>query len=109
MPMIKEIKKYAASDRELKMLLDKAEDYARVYVLARQRQKGCDGMGEMTNLKDEFKGVLDELLEYCKNKNYISVDSITITPENRTFSGDNFLDALDIDSLADELIKNHES
>ncbi len=92
MPMIKEIIKYAASDRELKMLLDKAYDYAQVYVLAKQRQKGCDGMGEVTNLKDEFQTVLGELFEYCKNKNYISADLL-------------LLDALDIDSLSIEMFR----
>jgi NTP pyrophosphatase (non-canonical NTP hydrolase) len=39
-------------------------------VLARQRQKGCDGLGEMTNLKDELREVLDDLLAYCKGHGY---------------------------------------
>lgn len=96
MPMIKEIIKYAASDRELKILLDKAEDYPRLYVLARQRQKGCDGMGDVTNLKDEFQTVLGELFEYCKNKNYISAALL-------------LLDALDIDSLSIEIFREYKS
>jgi hypothetical protein len=25
-----------------------------------EKQKGCDGMGEVAMLKDEFKGILDE-------------------------------------------------
>lgn len=52
------------------------------------RQKGCDGLGEMANLKDEFKGVLDEMLAYCKNNSYIA-DNISC----------------DIDAVTDELSK----
>jgi hypothetical protein len=92
--MITEIIKHTASDKELKILLDRVEDYARVYVFAKQRQKGCDGLGEMANLKDEFKGVLDELLGYCKKKKYISDDLLCPA-------------ALDIDRLSDEIIKEY--
>lgn len=92
--MITEIIKHTTSDKELKILLDRVEDYARVYVFAKQRQKGCDGLGEMANLKDEFKGVLDELLRYCKKKKYISDDLLCPA-------------ALDIDRLSEEIIKEY--
>jgi len=35
-------------------------------------QKGCDGMGEVAMLKDEFKGILDEWTnELFRQKGYI--------------------------------------
>jgi hypothetical protein len=68
--MIIKILDASKSDPGLARLLDDVREYACVYVLARQRQKGCDGLGEMTNLKDEFRGVLDDLLAYCKYKGY---------------------------------------
>ncbi len=80
------IHKTLKSDSQLERLLMKACEYANVYLFAKSRQKGCDGLGEMTNLKDEFKGVLDELIEYCQDKKYIA---------------DNLL--YDLDLIADEL------
>jgi SOS response regulatory protein OraA/RecX len=87
-PMIQELQKVAETDSELKGRLEKVRDYAEVYVFAKKRQKGCDGLGEMTNLKDEVKGILDEVLEYCRKKNYI---------------GDNI--SCDIDLIVDEVLK----
>ncbi len=84
--MIEEILKYAESDTELKRLLENLEDYARVYVLARKRQKGCDGMGEVATLKDEFKSKIDEFITYCKTKGYLVEDVL-----------------YDIDPFADEI------
>lgn len=72
--MIETIFKASKSDAQLAEFLREVTEYARVYVLARLRQKGCGGIGEMTNLKDEFRGVLDELLGYCKEKKYLSGD-----------------------------------
>ncbi|MEW6118143.1 MAG: hypothetical protein AB1553_14785 [Nitrospirota bacterium] len=89
--MIADILKYAEADITLKRLLEKAQDYARVYVFAKKRQKGCDGLGEMTNLKDEFRGVLDELMEYCKEKKY-TLDSFSP----------------DLDELSDAIIKEQD-
>jgi hypothetical protein len=53
--MIETVSKPAKSDALLAKYLGEVREYAQVYVLARQRQKGCDGLGEMTNLEDEFK------------------------------------------------------
>lgn len=86
--MIQEIQKAAETDSELKRRLETVRDYAEVYLFAKKRQKGCDGLGEMTNLKDEFKSVLDEMIEYCSKKSYIG--------HNIPF---------DIDSMADEVLE----
>jgi hypothetical protein len=88
MNLLSTIREHSRSDEQLLKLLNMASEYAEIYLLATQRQKGCDGLGEMTNLKDEFKGVLDEMIEYCRKKNYI---------------GDNI--SCDIDLIADEVLK----
>jgi hypothetical protein len=85
---ISSIAEHSKSDEQLLKLLNMASEYAEIYLLATQRQKGCDGMGEMTNLKDEFKSVLDEMIEYCRRKGYI---------------GNNI--SYDIDLMADELVR----
>lgn len=64
----------AKSDVQLAMLLEKVREYAQVYLLAKQRQKGCDEMGEVATLKDEFSGSLEEMIVYCKKKKYIPDD-----------------------------------
>jgi hypothetical protein len=81
----------SASDDRLAKLLADAKEYAQVYVLARQRQKGCDGMGELVTMKEEFRDVVDKVIQYCQEKKYIS--------ENISY---------DIDSIADEIFKDQE-
>jgi NTP pyrophosphatase (non-canonical NTP hydrolase) len=76
------------SDSQLAKLLSEAREYAQVYVLARQRQKGCDGLGEMTNLKEEFRDVVDKVIQYSQEKKYISE-----------------VISYDIDSISDEIVK----
>ena len=72
--MIDDILKASKSDAQLVRLLEKVREYTQVYLLAKQRQKGCDEMGEVATLKDEFRGVLDELIDYCKEKRYLPED-----------------------------------
>lgn len=86
--MLNDLLKFLETDATLKRLLDKAREYAQVYLLAKQRQKGCDEMGEVATLKDEFRGVLDEMIEYCKKKRYL--------PENFSY---------EIDNIAEEIAK----
>jgi len=86
--MIGKILDESRSDPELARLLDKAREYASVYVLARQRQKGCDGMGELATIKEELRDVIDKVIRYCQKKNYIS--------QNVSY---------DVDSIADEIVK----
>jgi len=84
--MIKAISETAKSDPILERLLDEVREYASIYVLARQRQKGCDGMGELATMKEEFKDIVDKVIQYCKEKKYISEVIF-----------------FDIDSIADEI------
>ena len=89
--MIKGISAIAKSDPGLVRLLDEAREYASVYVLARQRQKGCDGMGELATIKEEVRDVIDKVIEYCKEKKYITE-----------------VMSYDVDSIADEIVKGQE-
>ena len=75
MDMISAISEASKSDCELAVLLGNVQEYAQLYLLAKQRQKGCDGLGVMTNLKEEFNEALEELVEYCKNKGYLPDNS----------------------------------
>lgn len=84
--MFNAIQQNSKSDNQLAKLLADAREYAHVYVLARQRQKGCDGFGEMTNLREEFRDVVDKVIQYSQEKKYISQDV-----------------SYDIDSIADEI------
>jgi hypothetical protein len=72
--MVNTIKQSSKSDSRLAGLLNEAREYAQVYVLARQRQKGCDGMGELATMKEEFRDVVDKVIQYCKEKKYIPLD-----------------------------------
>jgi NTP pyrophosphatase (non-canonical NTP hydrolase) len=90
--MIKKIIKAAQTDPGLVRLLGEAREYASVYELARQRQKGCDGMGELATMKEEFRDVVDKVIQYSKEKKYISQEL-----------------SCDIDSIADEIVKSQDA
>jgi hypothetical protein len=89
--MFNTIQQESKSDLQLAKLLAEARDFAQVYVLARQRQKGCDGMGELATLMEEFRDVADKVLQYCKEKKYISE-----------------VISYDIDSIAEEIVKEQD-
>jgi len=89
--MIEAIFKTSKSDAQLAGLLDEVKEFAQVYVLARQRQKGCDGMGELATMKEEFRDVVDKVIQYSQEKKYISQDV-----------------SYDIDSIADEIVKGQD-
>ena len=74
MQFLDAVKDLAKSDRQLSAMLSIAAEYAEIYLLAKQRQKGCDGMGEAATLKDEFKNIVDELIKYCRTKGYLQED-----------------------------------
>jgi hypothetical protein len=67
--VIRDLKK---DDTHLTRLFERVQEYAELYLLAKQRQKGCDGMGEVATLKDEFIYSLNEMIRYCKEKGYLS-------------------------------------
>lgn len=83
--MLEILSELSKSDAALLKLMGKAREYADLYLIAKKRQKGCDGLGEMANLKDEFGEATEELLEYCRQIKCLSID-----------------DSFSIDSLADE-------
>jgi hypothetical protein len=68
-----------------------AREYASAYVHARQRQKGCKGMGELATMKKEYRDVIDKVIHYSQEKKYIPQDI-----------------SYDIDSVADEIVKQEE-
>ena len=86
--MIRKILDASKSDPGLAKLVDEAREYAQIYLLAKQRHKGCEGTGELMTLKEEFRDVVDKVIQYCKEKKYISE-----------------VISYDIDSIADEVIK----
>jgi len=90
--MIRKMLDVSRSDPGLARLLDEAREYACVYVLARQRQKGCDGMGELAAMKEEFTDVVDRVLQYSQEKGYIAEGL-----------------SCDIDSVADRIIKGRDT
>lgn len=84
--MLNTIQHASKSDGQLAKLLAEAREFAQVYVLASQRQKGCDGMGELATMKEEFRDVIDKMMQYCNEKKYIFE-----------------VISYDIDSIADEI------
>jgi uncharacterized protein YdcH (DUF465 family) len=72
--IIRDIQDLKKDDTHLTRLFEKVREYAELYLIAKQRQKGCDGMGEVATLKDEFIYSLNEMMRYCKEKGYLSED-----------------------------------
>jgi hypothetical protein len=70
--IIRDIRELEKDDTHLARLFDKVQEYAELYLIAKQRQKGCDGMGEVATLKDEFIYSLNEMIRYCKENGYFS-------------------------------------
>lgn len=70
--MIDSVLQASKSDERLAGLVDEAREYAQIYVLAKQRHKGCDGTGELMTLKEEFKDTVDKMVRYCKEKEHFS-------------------------------------
>lgn len=68
------VREVSKSDGELLKLLVDARECAEFYLLSKRRQKGCDGMGELAMIKDEFEESLNRLIAYCKAKGYVSAD-----------------------------------
>jgi len=74
MSIFETIQKFVQNDAQLARLFERVREYAELYLIAKQRQKGCDGMGEVATLKDEFIYSLNEMMQYCKEKGYLSED-----------------------------------
>ena len=72
--MLTNITEIAATDNHACSLLCKARECAEIYVLVTRRKKGCDGMGELAMIKEEFKEAVDDLINYCEGKHYFAGD-----------------------------------
>jgi len=70
--VIEAIKRLLQNDARLMKLFGEVHEYAALYLLAKQRQRGCDGMGEVATLKDELAYFLEKMFSYCKEKSYLS-------------------------------------
>ncbi len=71
---IEDIHQLTKGDAQLARLFERVREYAELYLIAKQRQKGCDGMGEVATLKDEFIYSLNGMIRYCKEKRYLRDD-----------------------------------
>jgi len=72
MSIIETIQKFVQDDAQLARLFERVREYAELHLIAKQRQKGCDGMGEVATLKDELIYLTNEMIRYCKEKRYLS-------------------------------------
>lgn len=70
--MLETILNASKSDSHLAALVDETREYAQVYLLAKQRHKGCSGTGELMTLKEECKDTIDKMIRHCKEKEYLS-------------------------------------
>ncbi len=70
--MIDALLQASKSDARLATLLDEAREFAQIYLLARDRKKGCEGTGELMTLREEFRDVLIKVVQYCSEKDYSS-------------------------------------
>ena len=68
--MIEDLKRLSQEDTHLDILLEEVQEYAHLYLLAKQRQKGCDEMGVVATLKEEFRWKVENILQYCKENNF---------------------------------------
>lgn len=73
--MFTDIAEIAVRDDRMSSLLCRVRECAEIYLLVKKRQKGCDGMGELAMIKDEFKEAVDDLINYCRDKDYVAKDS----------------------------------
>jgi hypothetical protein len=69
--MIETIIKTSESDVNLAALVEEARECAQIYILAKQRHKGCDGTGELMTLREEFKDTVDKIVRYCRGKQHL--------------------------------------
>lgn len=82
------IRDSAATDDCISSLLCRARECAEIYLLVAKRQRGCDGMGELAMVKEEFREAVNDLINSCKDKEYLANDLLQY----------------DLDTIADVLI-----
>ncbi len=72
-------------DTELSVLCDRAAEYARLHLHAR-KITGCNGLGEIDNLLDEFRRMIYEIVRYSGRRKYIdSLAIYTVDVSDREF------------------------
>ncbi len=89
MGLYSEILRAAEADAQLSILCRRAAEYARLHLYAR-KISGCNGLGEIENLLDEFRKMIYEIIRYCGRKKYIdefAIYSIDVTDEELTKLG----------------------
>ncbi len=69
--MINDIFNAARSDERLAALVEEVREYAQIYLLAKDRKKGCEGTGELMTLREEFRDVVNKMVQYCREKNHL--------------------------------------
>jgi hypothetical protein len=74
--IIETIQKFVPDDTRLAHLVERGQEHAELYLHAKQRQKGCDGMGEVATLKDEFIYSLNGIIRHCGENGYFSGDDL---------------------------------
>ena len=74
MGIIDIIQRFAPADVQLARMFESVQEYSELYLIAKQRQKGCDGMGEVATLKDELIYIMNGMILYCKEKRFLSGD-----------------------------------
>lgn len=94
MTMLDSLQKNAVSDIKLAKLFDEVQEYAQIYLLAKQQQKGCNGMAQFVALRDEFKDALEAFFRHCREKGYL----------DHTFAGDLDVLAVEFDTFRRETI-----
>jgi hypothetical protein len=70
-----EILEATKADAELSTICHSAAEYARLHLHAR-KTSGCNSLGEIEHLLDEFRKVVYEIMRYCGKKGYI--DGLTV-------------------------------
>jgi len=68
------------ADPGLSKLIGTVMEYAEIYALSKNRQRGCDGMGEAAALKEELLTAIEDLMKYCKERGYIT-DEVKVDPD----------------------------
>jgi hypothetical protein len=77
----------STSDSRLAKIVEDVVDYAQIYSLARKRQDGCAGKGELFALRAEFQELIEMMSEHSVKRGYI------LNPFNE-----------DIDRIADDIL-----
>ena len=68
--MLDDLQQSLKTDARLAALLDEVREFTQIYLLAKQRHKGCSGTGELMTLREEYKDTIMKLEKHCKEKGY---------------------------------------